>query len=59
MEVAHHFLQVYIEFQLKCFDSDWKNSIYVETCPLFLCTKWKQGQITRQIQVTGLPALPL
>ena len=27
--------------------------------PLFLCTKSKQGQITPQIQVTGLPALPL
>ena len=53
------FLHVYIEFQRKSFNSDWENSIEVEILPLFLCTKSKQGQITPQIQVTGLPALPL
>ena len=52
------FLHVYIEFQRKSFKSDWENSIEVEILPLFLCTKSKQGQITPQIQVTGLPALP-
>ena len=31
----------------------------MEHLPLFLCTKSKQGQITPQIQVTGLPALSL
>ena len=31
----------------------------MENLPLFLCSKSKQGQITQQIQVTGLPVLPL
>ena len=31
----------------------------MEILPLFLCTKSKQGQITPQIQVTGLQDLPL